>query len=269
MKSRLQSTAFLFALSLLMTAPLKAASAQAVQAGVQIVQKGAMKPVAHNIIQVLPEGIVCARDLSDVQVFHIRNSFFALREGVLTKIHPYNVDQELRNLSEEDVKKFLENGCLQLTQSSNGDYNLKAQSRVLGGGANGALFGYWACKTVCWAFVGTAATVGTGVVITAAAPAVGGALGLSAAQTATGTIMAKSVASSAMGKAGLTGVTAKALAAGAAYSTTGATTVAAATAVEGVTAYAGAAGGLAGLAASIEGISIAFGGLFGVLSGPV
>lgn len=217
-----------------------------------------------EVIQLTPAAIVCIRALSDIVIFHGEETFFALRDGKATKIHSCNTDEELRCLSSEQLKSFLSDGYVTLTQSSNGDYNLKANLRLHGGGLLGGKIAYWITKTICWAIVGGAAAAGTGYVAGAAVPAVATKLGLSVATTAKLAAVAKGGASLATAKAGVVGGGAK-LAAVAIASD--ATLTAASTEV--VVAYTGAAGGITGLAASIEGLSLAVGGFFGFATGPI
>ncbi len=217
--------------------------------------------VAPNVLVLAPAAIVSTRDLSDVGIFHVEDSFFTIRDGKVTKVHNYNMDEQLRGMSESDVKSFLEEGYIHLTQSSNGDYNLKSQLRLLGGGLLGGKIAYWITKTLCWAVVGGTAAAGTSYVAGVVAPVVGAKIGLSAATTAKLAIAAKQGASLATAKAGVAGGGAKVLAAVIASDV-----ALAAPATEAVVSYTAAAGGITGLAASIEGISLAVGGFFGFVT---
>lgn len=199
--------------------------------------------------------------LGDIGLIHRDKTFFVIKDDEEIEVQNAFVEKSVRNLPTEHVEKFLgrhialvhfkgditnfDSEAIEITkeeaesllargyfvvgQTTDGDYTIKSQVRVLGGGPLFGFLAYWITKTICY---GTAAA-GAG----AAIVATGGIAGpISGALIAGGA------------NAGL-GVTMVAGGIGAAAGGT-----AAAATATGVTI--GAAGGVAGAIAAVESASM-------------
>ena len=184
--------------------------------------------------------------LSGIELLHSDGQFTILKDGQLVSVNPHDVDEEIRELSSQELQLVSGMGKFLVKQFDNGEYSVKLAGGLKGGGPIVATAFYWTTKSLCWLGVGTgAAVVATG--ITAATVATGGAAG--------GAIGAGAAA--AVG----TGVPAAATVGGAAIASVVPTATAVAATQTAVAVSAGVgvgatAGAIAGTAAAIEGVSV-------------
>lgn len=165
--------------------------------------------------------------LGKVSLLHSDHGFSVVKEGRERRVQKHDTDPLVRNLSEDQLKSFLQHGYLSISQMSNDDYALQAHVRLPGGGPVTASALYWITKSLCY---GTAvAAASTAVVVTGGAAA--GAITTAGVAAATGGASMGAVAVS-----------------GAIAATAGGT----ATAVTSTAATVTAAGSLAGAAAAVE-----------------
>jgi hypothetical protein len=104
--------------------------------------------------------------LGDISVRHDQNSFHVMHDGETTAVKSWQMDKELRSISQDKLAKLLAAGAyLQVNQSGNNDYTLRLQQRINGGGAVGATIGCWLGRFAVYAGAG---------LIVAGATAIGG-----------------------------------------------------------------------------------------------
>ena len=217
--------------------------------------------------------------LGSVELCHDKKGFSVLQDNKKHAIAKYFIDPLLRDITREQLGAFLQGGYLSINQMNNGEFSLKANGRIKGGGPALGAFMYWVTKSVCYgtavAAVGTIAvgTGGTVVALTTSGAAVAGTGAVMGAAAATTTA---TVTGAAVGTTVGAAATATIASASAAAVTGGASTVATAIAVTGgasqaAVATAGvvsSAGGIAATIAGVEAVSVAVGTFFGMLPTP-
>ena len=239
--------------------------------------------------------------LGSVELCHDKKGFSVLQDNKKHAIAKYFIDPLLRDITREQLGAFLQGGYLSINQMNDGEFSLKANGRIKGGGPAFGAFMYWATKSLCYgtaAAVVTTTAVATGGAVVAAAG--GGAVAGAAAGTVAGHVAGGAVATTAISSTAgtLIGTTAGvmvgtataggAVAGGAALtgalitstSAAGATvggvalaeaaaltTVAGLTAVSGTT-TAASVGTVAATVMAVESLSVAVGTFFGMLPTP-
>lgn len=117
------------------------------------------------------EAVFSRRDLSNVKIFHHKENFYTIKNRQIKKVERYNLDKELRGISDSDIIELLTNGgYLILTQSSDDSYNLALSFRLQGGGPAGAAAGVYFGKFITH-FVAHSAILVAGAMTGPAAPA--------------------------------------------------------------------------------------------------
>lgn len=227
--------------------------------------------------------------LGDIKLSHGKKGFCVEQNNKKHVIQKYFTDPMVRNVTKDQLKRFLEVGYLSLSQMDNGEFSLKANGRINGGGPILGAAAYWVTKSLCYA-VGVTATVvtaggaiagavalapvaapvivGTGAVATGSVATVvagaGTAIGTGAViTTTTGLVVATAATGgSVAGAAVAVGTAAAAIsttAGGAALGTAAVTTTAA---------VVSSAGGIGATIAGIEAVSVAVGTFFGMMPTP-
>lgn len=123
-----------------------------------------------DIMPIAPECIRAPYLPSQLRVVYDGRIFSVLDANQIpTPVLPMNLSEELRDISKENLEKFLKVGYLNLKQIGE-HYALKFNGRVLGGGALGAALTYVGAMAVGGAMVAAGvvtAPVGGGVLIAA------------------------------------------------------------------------------------------------------
>lgn len=266
-------------------------------------EKVAVAQSLINKTHIDSKSVFVPNHLGNVELFHGKKGFYVRKDDTKHPIQKYHTDKMVRDLTKEQLQSFLAVGYVYLNQMSNGEYSLKADGRINGGGPLLGTAMYWVTKSLCYAIPVAAVTVtvtATGGAIvaagaTAAAAGAGATAGAAAAAgaTAAATGAGAATVATAASLAG-TGVTAVAGATtvGAAVGTTAGVAVAGAATATAVGTTAGAvgagivagglateatiataagvasAGSIAGAVVAIEAFSVAVGTFFGMLPTP-
>lgn len=217
-----------------------------------------------------PSVFVPAR-LGKLDLFHGKKGFSVLKDNQRIAIEKYNTDKLIRNMTREQLIAFLSVGYVSINQMSDGQYSLKADGRLNGGGPILGAIAYWVTKVVCYAV--PVAALGTAVVVTGgAAGAVAGA-GAAAAGTAITTTAAATTAGATIATTAgvVTATAATAASVGTGVGVAGAAIAGAGMAGQAAVVTAAAVsttGTVAGTVVAIEALSTAVGTFFGMLPTP-
>lgn len=236
-----------------------------------------------------PQSVFVPNKLGTLKLSHGKKGFCVHQDDKKHIIQKYFTDPTVRNMTKEQLKRFLEIGYLSLNQLDNGEFSLKANGRINGGGPVLGAAAYWVTKSLCYA-VGLTAV---GVTVAAGGAAVVATGGTAAPVLASATTLAGGAVTTAVGTTAIAAGTGAAIA-----TTTGVVTVTAATgglvvgaagataavatgmagmaggaaigvaAVETTAAVVTSAGGIAATVAGIESVSLAVGTFFGMLPTP-
>lgn len=96
----------------------------------------AMNPLTSTQNLNMGSSIVVPQRLGDIGIYYRDQEWHIISEGIDHRIGNHFVDPILRNISEEVLEKFFDaNGYILVGQFTNGEFNLKANGRLLGGGA--------------------------------------------------------------------------------------------------------------------------------------
>ncbi len=161
-------------LSLLCVMPLAHAAALSLTAITPPATTPVAQPSVTYMARLTPDVIVCPRDISDVTLFHAKDSFFASRDNckTVTQVNNYTVDEQLQGLSHEQLAALLQDSRIKLSQNSDGQFRLELMPLLRGGLATGAWLGgavgFWGTQLVFngfYAAVGFGATALTGPII--------------------------------------------------------------------------------------------------------
>lgn len=218
--------------------------------------------------------------LGDVDLFHDKKGFCVYKDDTKHRIQKYHVDKMVRDISKEQLQAFLAVGYVTLNQMDNGEYSLRANGRIDGGGPILGVAMYWITKSICYAIplaaIGTI-TVATGGAVGAAVGAGTAGAGLAVTGTAAATTVGATVGTTA-GVATAGAATAAAVSGGAtvvagAITTAGLATEAAVVTAAGVAVASGSGvaatvGTGAAIVVGIETVSTAVGTFFGMLPTP-
>ena len=87
-------------------------------------------------------------NLDNVKVIFCQNKFLVACDGKISVIKDHHLDQSLRNISSENIKRFLSelDGFVRVQKDESGDFHLESFMRLRGGGIFGANFGFYAGK---------------------------------------------------------------------------------------------------------------------------
>ena len=87
--------------------------------------------------------------LGNARILLLKKGFAVQRDGKKYKIAEHNLDQTLRKMSSEQRSKYFSKGHVELNQLSDGEYSLKANPKLKGGG----VFGAWLGSTLGYGLV--------------------------------------------------------------------------------------------------------------------
>ncbi len=122
--------------------------------------------------------------LKPVDLFYSKKVFSVLKDNKKHEVKKYLMDVELRNIKKKHLISFLENGSLALNLTDNGEYTLKANGHIIGGGPIFGAIMYSVTKATCYAIATTAigsivtATAGTAILAATGTLAAAGGLAL-------------------------------------------------------------------------------------------
>jgi hypothetical protein len=85
-------------------------------------------------------------NLQQEDLFHANGKFHIVYKDQAQVIDNHWVDKPLRGIDQEKLKKFLKNGYISVHKMDNGEFNLKSNMRITGGGVGGATVGFYAGK---------------------------------------------------------------------------------------------------------------------------
>ncbi len=79
--------------------------------------------------------------LGKIGLYHDRNNYFVKHNDSYHKVEDHATDKTLRSIKKQDLNRFLANGYITVNRDSTGEFNLKSNGRVKGGGVIGAWIG--------------------------------------------------------------------------------------------------------------------------------
>jgi len=103
--------------------------------------------------------------LGSVELYHNKKGFYVKQDNEKHIIKKYFTDPIVRDITKKQLNAFLTNGYLSLNQMNDGEFSLKANGRLNGGGPILGKFMYWLTKSVCYgslAAIATTSVVGVG-----------------------------------------------------------------------------------------------------------
>ena len=112
-----------------------------------------------NKVCIEPSSVFVSSKLGSVELYHGEKGFSVIHDDKKNCIQKCFIDPMIRNIKKEELKAFLIAGYLSLNQNNNGEFSLKANGRINGGGPNAGIIAYWVTKCLCWGIV-SAATIG-------------------------------------------------------------------------------------------------------------
>jgi hypothetical protein len=108
---------------------------------VQFEQKAATVKSLLNKTHIDSKSVFVPNRLGEVELFHSDKGFCVLKDDRKHVIQKYHTDKMIRDMSKEQLQSFLAVGYVALNQMDNGEYSLKANGRINGGGLIGASIG--------------------------------------------------------------------------------------------------------------------------------
>lgn len=256
---------------------------------VQLQQKASVVKTLLKDTHISAPSVFVPARLGELELFHGKKGFSVLKDDQRYAIEKYNTDRLVRNMTKEELISFLAVGYVSINQMSDGEYSLKANGRINGGGPVLGTVMYWVTKSVCYgvaavgigaaavstAGVGVAAVTGAGAAVAGGAAVTAGAAAGAGAGIATtaGVVLTGGAAAVTGGATAVAGGIAVASATGATVAGVSVGTAAAMTTAVGVTTAAGTGaaatiGTGAACVAAIESASLAVGTFFGMLPTP-
>jgi hypothetical protein len=88
--------------------------------------------------------------LGNFDLYHSKQGFYVRKDDQKYEIKKYFTDPIVRDITKTDLKAFLQSGYLSINQMSNGEYSIKANGRLIGGGALGASIGAFLGKAAVY-----------------------------------------------------------------------------------------------------------------------
>lgn len=152
----------------------------------------------NKVLKLTPHSFFAPKKLGDVTLFHDQSEFHVSKNKKLHIVKKYWIDRELRDITSEKLKSFLEKGYVSINQMEDGEYILKAKVRANGGGPLLGSLLYALTKTACY---GTAVAA-TGALAVTTGGAAGAAAGILTASTTLGAGSAVSLTAAAISGAG-------------------------------------------------------------------
>lgn len=86
--------------------------------------------------------------LGNARILLLKKGFVVKKDGKKHKIAEHNLDPLLRKMNSDQRMKYFTKGHVDLNQLSDGDYTLKANPKIKGGGILGATIGAFFGKAV-------------------------------------------------------------------------------------------------------------------------
>lgn len=128
--------------------------------------------------------------LGSAKLYHGDKGFYVHHDDKMKRVQKCFVDPMVRNITPEQLKQFIKVGRFALNRMNDGEFSLKANGNINGGGPMFGGFMYWATKSVCYGAL--AAATATTVIATGGAvagaiaggAAAGGAIGTGVVATA-------------------------------------------------------------------------------------
>ena len=118
--------------------------------------------------------LIAAENITESLILYDKNAFHVIQNDTLHKVQECFVDPLLKDVSSVQLVKFLENGCISVNKTEDGSFTLSAGIRGCGGGATGAVVGFWIGKVATHG-IALGISVGVGTVVgMVATPATGG-----------------------------------------------------------------------------------------------
>jgi hypothetical protein len=88
-----------------------------------------------------PESFFAPSFLGEIELYHGKKGFYIKQDSEKYRIKKYDTDSLLRDANKKQLKAFLKNGYLTVNKMSDGQFSLKANGRLEGGGVLGAIIG--------------------------------------------------------------------------------------------------------------------------------
>ncbi|MCL4275979.1 MAG: hypothetical protein KJZ77_19055 [Anaerolineales bacterium] len=102
--------------------------------------------VSLSAMELAEYSVQAPRCLGDLKVIAADDGFYVQKGDLLTRVQNHDVDQILKDARKARAMKALKNSYISVSQYSNGDYKLKLNGRLNGGGLIGANVGFYAGK---------------------------------------------------------------------------------------------------------------------------
>ena len=265
---------------------------------VRVDKKAATVKSLLNKTHIDSKSVFVPNRLGEVELFHGKKGFCVYKDDIKYPVQKYHTDKMVRDMSKEQLQAFLAVGYVCLNQMENGEYSLRANGRINGGGPMLGAAMYWVTKSLCYgtaaaaigtvavttagvgvaAVTGGAAAVASGAVLSTAGAAAAGTTAITAGAigTTAGAVVTAGAATTAVVAVGTTAVSGGIAAVAVTGAAIAGTSVG--TAAVGVTAVGATVAASSGAAASvgtgaaivigIETLSVAVGSFFGMLPTP-
>jgi hypothetical protein len=109
----------------------------------------------HGIWQehIKPPSVFIPDKFGEMMLYHSDKGFRVYQNDKKYKIDRLFTDARVRNATREELHSFLQNGYLVINRTTTGEFTLRANERLVGGGP---LFGkimYWTTKTLCYSIL--------------------------------------------------------------------------------------------------------------------
>ena len=88
--------------------------------------------------------------LGNLNLYHGKKGFYVRQDDKKQTIKKYFTDPMLRDITKTQLKAFLANGYLSINQMDDGEFSLKANGRIVGGGVIGASIGAFLGKAAVY-----------------------------------------------------------------------------------------------------------------------
>lgn len=87
-------------------------------------------------------------NLENIKVMFCQNKFLVICDGKISVVKDHHLDQSLRNISSDNIKRFLSelDGFVRVQKDETGDFHLESFMRLRGGGIFGANAGFYIGK---------------------------------------------------------------------------------------------------------------------------
>jgi len=103
-----------------------------------------------NKMYIEPLSVRVPKRLGNLDLYHSKKGFYVREDDKKHTIKKYYTDPVVRNMTKTELKSFLTAGYLSINQMNDGEYSLKANGRLVGGGALGASIGAFLGKAAVY-----------------------------------------------------------------------------------------------------------------------